>query len=978
MKKFILILTILFLILGIKVYKNVESQDNILSFGYGPKNKNFYSITSIKYFDEKFFVLDSMHHRVLIFDRDFNLIRGFGGFGNSLNNFINPTSILVDEDYIYICDLFSSKVKVFRHTGEFAGFFIEYPKMMPTSIAIDSNFNLWITDRNDDTVKVFSIDNNLKMIIGKIGSGKKEFKTPLDIKILGDRVYVLDSGNARVQVFNLMGNYLYDFGTTGTDDGKLYCPNSFSFDKDGNLWIAESCLKRVQIFDKNGKFIKKVLDRFNSIGAIEKYDNYMVISNLDDNKLYIVDLDGKIVDKIGDEIESKVYFPQGISVLSDGKIVVTNSGTSTISIFDEKGNFIKSFSSFGAAPGKIQYPLGLAVNSKDEIFVLDTGSHVVEVYDKEGKYLRSFGKMGGAYGEFMYPLSIAIGSDNCSYVTDFNARVQVFDENGKFKFKIGDIGSGDGQFTKTSSISLGRYGISGYGPRGILVLDEMYRVYVCDTFNNRVHIFDKSGKFLTSFGKEILSYPVSIARYSNSEIVVLSEGGRLDFFTLDGVYTRSFGESGGPILRFNTINFNEDFYKKDLGKFLKPSSVFVKDRKIYITDTFNQRIQIIEFSQIFVDNNKFDFKEVEKGDILKFKFTVQGKGYIITPSYIKLNKYEFDGKEVIEGEIDTNNFNEGDRIKDKIKLYSFDDYKEILITFSIKKDTTPPEIIFNIDKEFITNKTEIIVEGKVEIDAIVLFQNKELELKEDGSFKIFLELKEGENIFKFTAMDKALNKKDFIFKIVRDTTPPNLTLNIPSIYKVTTETFTVSGKTEIDAKIYINGIEIKPKDDGTFFKDFPLSLGYNKFEIKAIDQANNETKVSRVVYRLEKKEIILYIGKQNALVNGKEIKLDTSPFIKNGRTYVPLRFISESIGGSVIWDNNEKKVMITLYDISLTMWVDKLNYYINSELNQMDSPLLLLPPGRVFVPIRVVSESLGADVSWNEKERKITIIYPKY
>lgn len=977
MKKLILILTFLFLILGLKIYKEVKSQDNILSFGYGPTNKNFYSITSIKYFDEKFFLLDSMHHRVLIFDKDFNLIRGFGGFGNTLNNFINPASILVDEDYIYVCDLYSNKVKVFRHTGEFAGFFIEYPKMMPTSIAIDSNFNLWITDKNDDTVKVFSIDNNLKMIIGKSGSGKKEFKTPLDIKILGDRVYVLDSGNARMQVFNLMGNYLYDFGITGIDDGKLYCPNSFSFDKDGNLWITESCLKRVQIFDKNGKFIKKVLDKFGAIGTIENYDNYMIISNLDDNKIYIFDLDGKIVDKIGDEIESKVYFPQGISILSDGKIVVANSGTSTISIFDEKGNFIKSFSSFGAAPGKIQYPLGVAVNSKDEIFVLDTGSHVIEVYDKEGKYLRSFGKMGGDDGEFMYPLSIAIGSDNCSYVTDFNARVQVFDENGKFKFKIGGIGSGDGQFTKTSSISIGKYGVSGYGPRGILVLDEMNRVYVCDTFKNRVHIFEKSGKFLTSFGKEILSYPVSIARYSNSEIVVLSEGGRLDFFTFDGVYTRSFGESGGPILRFNTINFSEDFYKKDLGKFLKPSAVYVKDKKIYITDTFNHRIQIIEFSQIFVDSYKFDFKEVEKGEILKFKFTVQGKGYILAPSYIKLNKYEFDGKEEIEGEIDTNNFNEGDMVQDKIKLYSFDDYKEILLIFSIKKDIVPPEIIFNIDNEIITNKAEIFVEGTVEKDAKVIFQNKEVELKEDGSFKIFLELKEGDNIFKFTAIDKASNKKDFIIKIIRDTTPPIITLNVPSIYKVSTETFTISGKTEKDVKIYINGIEINPREDGAFFKDFPLSVGYNKFEIKAVDRANNETKVSRVIYRLEKKEIVLYIGKQIAFINGKEIKLDTSPFIKNGRTYVPLRFISESIGGSVIWDNNEKKVMITLYDTSLTMWVNKLSYYINSELHQMDSPPLLLPPGRVFVPIRVVSESLGAGIFWDEKERKITIIYPK-
>jgi hypothetical protein len=43
----------------------------------------------------------------------------------------------------------------------------------------------------------------------------------------------------------------------------------------------------------------------------------------------------------------------------------------------------------------------------------------------------------------------------------------------------------------------------------------------------------------------------------------------------------------------------------------------------------------------------------------------------------------------------------------------------------------------------------------------------------------------------------------------------------------------------------------------------------------------------------------------------------------------------------------------------------------------MDSPPLLLPPGRVFVPIRVVSESLGANVIWDAKEKKVLITYPK-
>lgn len=977
MKKILLILIFLSLLIGGIKIKLTLSQDILKTFGYGPGDKNFYSVSDVKYYNDKFFVLDSMHFRVLVYDKDFNLLLSFGGFGKSLNTFVNPSSFFVDEEFIYICDLNSSMIKVFRHDGNFAGFFIEYPNMMPTSIVMDSNFKLWITDRWDDTVKVFSTDNELKNIIGRSGSGKKEFKTPLDIAFFEDKIYVLDSGNARVQVFNLNGNYLFDFGEVGLDDGKLYCPTSFAFDKKGNLWIVESCNGRIQVFDKNGNFIKKINLKMSSPKVVEKFDEFMIIANSEDEKIYIVDLNGNLIKILGEDISSPLYFPQSITTLSDGTIVVANSGTSTISLFDKDGNFIKTFSSYGKAPGKIQYPLGVAVNSKDEIFVLDSGSHTVEVYDKEGKYLRSFGKMGGANGEFIYPLSIAIGSDNLSYVTDYNLRVQVFDENGKFKFKFGGVGTGDGQFTKTSEIFLQKNGLSGYGPRGILVLDDLNRVYVCDTYGNRVHIFDKNGKFIKSFGKEILSYPVSISKYSEKEIVVLSEGGRIDFFTFDGVYTRSFGEQGGPMLRFITQSFDENFYKKEVGKFLKPEGIYSINRTIYVADTFNHRIQVIKFSSIELSQDKFDFGEVERGEILKFKFLIDGKGKIVSPDYIKLSKYEFNGKEEIEGEIDTSIFNEGDEIVDKIRIFSFDDYKEIEIRFKIKKDIVPPEILFNIEENLITNKIDLFIEGKTEIGGRVLFENNEIELKEDGSFKVYVKLNEGENIFKFSAIDKAGNRKDYSLKIIRDTMPPILTFNIPSVYKVTTETFTISGKTEKDVKIYINGLEVNLRDDGSFFRDFPLNPGYNKFEIKAVDLAGNETKSTRVIYRIEKKEITLYIGKNRAFVNGKEIKLDTSPFIKNGRTYVPLRFISESIGGSVYWDGNEKKVMITLYDVSLTMWVNKTNYYVNSIPYVMDSPPLLLPPGRVFVPIRVVSESLGASVSWYDKEKKIIIVYPK-
>ena len=54
----------------------------------------------------------------------------------------------------------------------------------------------------------------------------------------------------------------------------------------------------------------------------------------------------------------------------------------------------------------------------------------------------------------------------------------------------------------------------------------------------------------------------------------------------------------------------------------------------------------------------------------------------------------------------------------------------------------------------------------------------------------------------------------------------------------------------------------------------------------------------------------MQIGKKSATVNGKEVVLDVAPFIVNGRTLVPIRFISETFGAQVNWDGNTKTVTI--------------------------------------------------------------------
>ncbi len=123
-------------------------------------------------------------------------------------------------------------------------------------------------------------------------------------------------------------------------------------------------------------------------------------------------------------------------------------------------------------------------------------------------------------------------------------------------------------------------------------------------------------------------------------------------------------------------------------------------------------------------------------------------------------------------------------------------------------------------------------------------------------------------------------------------------------------------------------------------------------------------------------KIVLQIGNQVAYVNNSAYLLPFPPFIEKGRTMVPLRFISEHRGAQVLWVKDESKVIIIYNEIFIEMWVDQNKNYVrmNGVFYTIDvAPYTL--KGRTVVPVRFVSEFLGGTVNWNEEKKTVTIIF---
>lgn len=115
------------------------------------------------------------------------------------------------------------------------------------------------------------------------------------------------------------------------------------------------------------------------------------------------------------------------------------------------------------------------------------------------------------------------------------------------------------------------------------------------------------------------------------------------------------------------------------------------------------------------------------------------------------------------------------------------------------------------------------------------------------------------------------------------------------------------------------------------------------------------------------------IGSTKATINSKGVVLDQPPIIENGRTLVPFRFVGEAIGAKIGWDPVKKTVSYVLGDKNIVLTIGSVTAIVNGVKTTLDVAPKILPTGRTVVPIRFISESIGAKVDWNATTRMVTI-----
>jgi transcriptional regulator CtsR len=156
------------------------------------------------------------------------------------------------------------------------------------------------------------------------------------------------------------------------------------------------------------------------------------------------------------------------------------------------------------------------------------------------------------------------------------------------------------------------------------------------------------------------------------------------------------------------------------------------------------------------------------------------------------------------------------------------------------------------------------------------------------------------------------------------------------------------------------------------------------YRIRAYNDTGNSAYSSEASVTTSGIETIikLVIGNTSYYVNNQLKTMDTAPIILESRTLLPIRFVAEAIGANVIWNNNERKVTISLNGTTIELWIGVAYARVNGEIKLIDSTNtrvvpIIVEPGRTMLPMRFVSENMGAQVDWNSSKNEVTVTYPR-
>jgi tripartite motif-containing protein 71 len=507
-------------------------------------------------------------------------------------------------------------------------------------LATDAAGDVYVVDSSHNRIEKFGPDGEYIEGWGHRGSELGEFdfgssQNPSQppgggIAVAGDHVYVADSGNDRIERFNLEGGEAMAWGSYGSEPGEFSYPRGVAANEH-EVIVSDDDNHRVERFDPEGAFEGEAGSSGDGPGqfgfpygvALDAAGDVYVA---DDSNDRVVKLTPQLTfdTEWGSEGSKpgQLDFPRALASDPAGDTYVADTANDRIEVFDPNGDYLRGFGSSGRGPGALSAPRGLAVDPSGRLLVSDTVDDRIEAFSPgSDTYTEQWTATAGHSAGFDAPAGIGIDARGSVYVADEgNARLVRLWGEGSYLGEIGgpaDLGgaelAGAGAVAvspatdQTYVADADHNRVLVYGPEGSLqqrwgagggdgaagaepgqfdhpeglAVDAAGDVYVADTGNDRVVELSASGGVLAEWGSQgtgdgRFRSPTGLAVDAAGNVYVVDrENNRVQLFSPNGRFLAKWGTRGdGP------------------GEFSQPTAVAIGcEGDAYVADTNNNRVQ---------------------------------------------------------------------------------------------------------------------------------------------------------------------------------------------------------------------------------------------------------------------------------------------------------------------------------------------------------------------------------------------------
>lgn len=262
---------------------------------------------------------------------------------------------------------------------------------------------------------------------------------PYGVAVHQGRVYVTDTAQHAVLMFDIPGSHFSQFGMD--EPGALRKPIGITISQQGEVYVADALARRVFVYNLAGAYLR-------TLGSDELLRRPAGVAISPDGKrLYVVDVGGldsnnhdvQVFDPhsgahlqtIGTRGIGKGQFnlPLQDATGPDGTLYVVDGGNFRVEAFDPNGQFLFSFGEVGRFPGQFARPKGIATDAAGNIYVVDAAFGNVQIFDNKGRVLMFIGSRdnAGKPGKFFLPSGVAVGEDGRIYMADqYFRKIDVF------------------------------------------------------------------------------------------------------------------------------------------------------------------------------------------------------------------------------------------------------------------------------------------------------------------------------------------------------------------------------------------------------------------------------------------------------------------------------------------------------------------------------------------------------------------------